>query len=128
MWQFFQDQFLGQALAIILPIIVTALLGWAAILYSRVTGKELEAKHREALQSALTNGLAWAIQQVLKGKLSPDGTVPEAKKAEVIAKAQEYVTTSVPDAVQKFNITQPTMDKLLTAKLPSSTPKSLTED
>lgn len=129
MWQFFQDQFMGQVLAVVIPIIVTALLGWAAILYSRITGKELEAKHREALQSALTNGLAWAIQQVLKGKLNADGTVPESKKAEVVAKAQEYVTTSVPDAVQKFNITQPTMDKLITAKLPvsNSPPKSLVE-
>lgn len=127
MWQFFQEQFVGQILAIVIPIIVTALLGWAAILYSRVTGKELEAKHREALQSALTNGVHWALQQVLNGKLSADGTVPQSKKAEVVAKAQEYVVTSVPDAVQKFKITQPTMEKLVESKLPISTPKSLVE-
>lgn len=127
MFQFFQDQIVGQILAVVIPIIVTALLGWAAVLYARITGKELEAKHREALQSALTNGISWAIQQVLNGKLNKDGTVPESAKDQVIAKAQQYVTTSVPDAVRKFQITQPTMEKLVTAKLPNSAPKSLTE-
>lgn len=119
-WQFFQDQILGQVLAILIPLIVTALLGWIAILYTRVTGKELEAKHRQALQSALDNGIRWAINQLLDGKLNPDGTVPKDQKAAVIATAQQYVTTSVPDAVKKFQITQPTMEKLLTAKLPTS--------
>lgn len=127
MWQFFQDQFMGQVLAVVIPIIVTALLGWAAILYSRITGQELEAKHREALQMALTNGIRWGIEQVLKGKLKADGTVPEADKPAVLARAQEYVTASVPDAVKKFQITQPTMDRLLEAKLPNSAPKSLVE-
>lgn len=119
-WQFFQDQILGQVLAVLIPLIVTALLGWIAVLYTRVTGKELEAKHRQALQSALDNGIRWAINQLLDGKLNPDGTVPKDQKAAVIATAQQYVTTSVPDAVKKFQITQPTMEKLLTAKLPTS--------
>lgn len=129
MIEFFQDQILGQVLAVVVPIIVTALLGWAAILYSRITGKELEAKHREALQMALTSGLNWAIQQVLNGKLSKDGTVPESAKPAVLAKAQEYVTKSVPQAVEHFKITQPTMDKLVESKMPVSSPaKSLTEN
>jgi len=128
MFEFFQDQIIGQVLAVLIPIIVTALLGWAAILYARITGKEMEAKHREALQMALTNGLNWAIQQVLNGKLNKDGTVPDSAKLSVIAAAQQYVTASVPDAVRKFEISQPTMEKLITAKLPSSTPKSLTEN
>lgn len=129
MFEFFQDQIIGQVLAVVIPIVVTALLGWAAVLYSRITGKELEAKHREALQMALTNGLNWAIQQVLNGKLNKDGTVPESAKVAVVAAAQQYVTTSVPDAVAKFQITQPTMEKLITAKMPTSAPaKSLTEN
>ena len=127
MFQFFQDQIVGQILAVVIPIIVTALLGWAAVLYARITGKELEAKHREALQMALTNGVNWAVQQILNGKLSKDGTIPEASKPAVVAKAQQYVTSSVPDAVRKFQISQPTMEKLIEAKLPSSAPKSLTE-
>lgn len=128
MFEFFQEQIIGQVLAVVIPIIVTALLGWAAILYARITGKELEAKHREALQMALTNGVNWAVQQILNGKLSKDGTVPEASKQAVVAKAQQYVTSSVPDAVRKFQISQPTMEKLIEAKLPSSAPKSLTEN
>lgn len=129
MFEFFQDQIIGQVLAVVIPIVVTALLGWAAVLYSRITGKELEAKHREALQMALTNGLNWAIQQVLNGKLNKDGTVPESAKVAVVAAAQQYVTTSVPDAVAKFQITQPTMERLITAKMPTSAPaKSFTEN
>lgn len=128
MFEFFQDQIIGQVLAVLIPIIVTALLGWAAILYARITGKEMEAKHRDALQMALTNGLNWAIQQVLNGKLNKDGTVPDNAKPAVVAKAQQYVTSSVPDAVRKFQISQPTMEKLIEAKLPTSAPKSLTEN
>jgi hypothetical protein len=128
LWDFIQSNIIAQVVAAILPLIVTALLTWAAILYARITGKELEAKHREALQSALTNGLNWAIQQVLSGKLSKDGTVPESQKAAVVAKAQQYVTSSVPDAVRKFQLSQTTMEKLIEAKLPNSAPKSLTEN
>jgi|SRR5215217_5688529 len=127
MFEFFQDQIIGQVLAVVIPIVVTVLLGWAAILYARITGKELEAKHREALQMALTSGMNWAIQQILNGKLNKDGTVPEASKQAVVAKAQQYVTSSVPDAVRKFEISQPTMEKLIEAKLPTSAPKSLVE-
>jgi len=128
LWDFIQSNIIAQVVAAILPLVVTALLTWAAILYARITGKELEAKHREALQSALTSGLNWAIQQVLNGKLNKDGTVPDNAKAQVLAKAQQYVTTSVPQAVQHFKISQPTMEKLVESKMPTSAPKSLTEN
>lgn len=128
LWDFIQANVATQVIGYVLPLLVTAILGWLAILYTRVTGKELEAKHREALQMALSNGLNWAIQQVLDGKLNKDGTVPASAKTAVIAKAQQYVTTSVPDAVRKFQITQPTMEKLIESKLPLSVPKSLTEN
>lgn len=119
-WDFVQSNIIAQIVAALIPVIVTALLTWAAVLYSRITGKELEAKHRQALQSALENGVKWAIQQILDGKLTKDGTIPANAKAQVVAKAQEYVTTSVPDAVAKFKISQPTMTKLVEAKLPIS--------
>lgn len=126
--EFLQDQFLGQVLSYVIPLVVAAILGWLVTLYARVTGKELEAKHREALQMALASGLNWAIQQVLNGKLNKDGTIPESAKPAVLAKAQQYVTTSVPQAVQHFKISQPTMEKLVESKMPVSVPaKSLTE-
>ncbi len=118
-WDFVQSNIIAQIVAALIPVIVTALLTWAAVLYSRITGKELEAKHRQALQSALENGVKWAIQQILDGKLTKDGTIPAN------AKAQEYVTTSVPDAVAKFKISQPTMTKLVEAKLPISAPEAV---
>lgn len=126
--EFLQEQFLGQVISYVAPLIVIAVLGWLASLYARVTGKELEAKHREALQLALTSGLNWAIQKVLDGKLNKDGTVPEGQKALVVAKAQEYVKTSVPDAVRHFGITPSTMDKLVESKLPTSAPASIYGD
>ncbi len=115
---FLRDQVLAQVLAYIIPIAVTAIIGWLAILYAKVTGKNLDAKNREALQSALENGVRFAINELLKGKLTPQGTVPEGDKAAVLATAKNYVATSVPGALKHFKVTNSTLDTLLTAKLP----------
>jgi len=123
LWDFFQEQLLWQVVGIVVPLVMTAAVGWAAVLYTRVTGKTLDEKNRLALQSALDNGIRWAIQQLLAGKLSPEGTVPAAKKDAVVAKATEYVRSSVPGAVDHFKIGTATMDKLVTAKLPIGGPR-----
>lgn len=125
MFDWIGDFFTAQVLGPIIGIVVTAIIGWLAALYARVTGKQLEAMHREALQSALENGMKWAIQQVLKGKLTPTGTVPEDAKAAVISKAQDYVVESVPDALRHFGLSKTGLTTLLTPKLPISPPESL---
>jgi hypothetical protein len=91
------------------------------VLYAKLTGKNLDAKNRDALQSALENGIRFAIQQLLDGKLSPQGTVPADKKAAVMATAKSYVASSVPGAVKHFNLTHGELDTLLVPHLPLST-------
>lgn len=118
-----RSQIMAQVLAYVIPILVTFILGWLAVLYAKLTGKNLDAKNRDALQSALENGIRFAIQQLLDGKLSPQGTVPADKKAAVMATAKSYVASSVPDAVKHFNLTHGELDTLLVPHLPLSTDK-----
>lgn len=114
----FKDQIMAQVLAYVIPIVVTALIGWAAVLYARLTGKELDAQNRDSLETALTNGIRWAIQELLKGKLNADGTVPEASKPAVIAAAKGYVKTSAPDAIRHFSMSEGKLDERVKSKLP----------
>ncbi len=114
----FREQILAQVLAYLVPIIVTAAVGWAAVLYSRVTGKELDKLNRDSIETALSNAVRWAIQQVLDGKLAPNGTVPEAQKATVVAVAKEYVKTSAPGAIRHFKMTEGKLEEKVQSKLP----------
>lgn len=109
-----------QVLGPLITLVVTAIVGWLAALYTRVTGANLEATHREALQSALTNGIRYAIQMVLEGKLNKDGTVPLSKRSAVLLEAKRYVMDSVPDALAHFKVSEGKLDELLTPKLPNT--------
>lgn len=75
------------ALADIATIVILALVGWCTQRFSAWTGIQIEAKHREALQSALANGARIAVE---------GGALPD------ISKAVDYVLKSVPDALAHF--------------------------
>lgn len=72
-------------LAILVPALITALFRWFQKL-----GLDIEATHRDALQSALTNA---ALIALAKGGLKPSAGA-----------AIDYVRASVPDAVKKFGL------------------------
>lgn len=114
----FREQILAQVLAYVIPIIVTLVIGWAGVLYAKLTGKELDKQNRDSLEAALTNGVRWAIQELLDGKLTPQGTVPEAKKAAVVAAAKQYVKTSAPGAIKHFKMSVGKLDERVKSKLP----------
>lgn len=115
--------FINEALNQFLPYIISGAIVWFGTLYQRWTGKQLEARHREALQSALENGVRGAIQKVLAGKLSADGTIPAEKRGLVLEAAADYVKGSVPSAVKKFKLTNRKLVDLLEPKLPLSIDK-----
>lgn len=100
-----------------LGLVITALLTWAANELHKRTGIDIEARHREALQSALLNGVRFALQ---KAGWLPDTPLP----ADLLAKASSYVGSSVPDALQHFSIDPATkagqamLERLLTPHLP----------
>jgi hypothetical protein len=67
--------------------IVTVIIGWLAAKAKTKWGIEIEARHREALHSALMTGVRHALSQGLKDR------------AAVALAAVEYVEASVPDAL-----------------------------
>lgn len=114
-----QPGFLSQLLVAAGPalgLVISALLAFAANELRKRTGIEVEAKHREALQSALLNGVLYALQKA--------GWVQGEPTDRLLPMARGYVQGSVPDALKKFGIDvatsagQAALDRLLTPKLP----------
>ncbi len=112
-----------QIVAAVLPalgLVITALLTWATNELRRRTGIVVEANHRAALQSALMNGILFALQK--SGWVA--GQPVTSAMMEV---ARGYVETSVPDALRQFGIDprdphgRAMLDRLLTPKLPVAT-------
>jgi hypothetical protein len=65
---------------------------------------DVEARHREALQSALTNGAMLALSRGYTGKIAADAVI-------------DYVLDSVPDAVKNLKPTDKRLHDLALAKL-----------
>lgn len=69
--------------------LVTGIVGFLAVQFTRFTGIQIEARDREAFQSALRNGALLALSKGLSG-------TPAA------ALVQGYVQSSVPDALRRL--------------------------
>lgn len=114
-----EPTFVQQLVAATLPALglaITALLTWAASEFKKRTGIDIEARHREALQSALMNGILYAMQKA--------GWVPGQPTTHLLGDARTYVERSVPEALRQFGIDTVTttgraaLDRLLTPHLP----------
>jgi len=71
----------------LIAALATAIIGWLAAQVKARWGLEIEARHREALHSALMTGVMHALSEGVQGRAA-------------IAKATvDYVHTSVPDAL-----------------------------
>jgi hypothetical protein len=82
--------------------VMLAVLSLAYRRFSAWTGIQIEARHREALQSALANGIRSAMQP--GGQLDVD---------RVIDDAMGYVERSVPDALAHFKVGHNRLRELL---------------
>lgn len=108
----------------VVGLVITAILGWLATLYARITGKQLEANDRSALQSALENGVRLGLQFILKRYVNIDITrLTNEQKTDVLSTAASYVQKSVPDAVKNFGLTTQRIQELAQPKLPVLTPE-----
>lgn len=96
----------------IVSIIVAAAVAWASKKFHDLTGIEIEAKHREALQSALLNGANLIMAKYPKGGVSFD------TQNEQLSVAIRYVLNSVPDAVEHFKLTPDFIGEMVKAKIP----------
>ncbi len=88
----------------ILGLVVTAVIGWAATAARKRWGIEIEAKHREALQSAVLTGARLAMQRQMTA----------SKAVELIL---GYVEASVPDALRALRPREDVLSNLARAKL-----------
>lgn len=71
----------------LLALLLSLAIGWLSLQAHRYLGVQVEARHREALHSAIMTG----IRRNLAGDLS---------REQIIQEALRYVRTSVPDAVR----------------------------
>lgn len=98
----------------VVSVFATAIVGWLAELLRRKFNLDIDAAHREALQTALTNGAGLLI-----GKA---GSAIAGKKLDLksaaLAEAVNYVLQAVPDAIRYFGITPEAVAEKLQAKLP----------
>jgi uncharacterized membrane protein len=97
----------------IVSVVATTIAGWLAELLRRKFHLDIEASHREALQTALTNGAGLLIAK-LGGALA--GRKLDLKSV-VLAEAVNYVLQSVPDAVRHFGVTPEAIAEKVLAKL-----------
>ena len=89
----------------LLAAILTLIIGWLAAQARARWGIEIEARHREALHSALMTGVRHALARGIDER-------------DAMAKAAvEYVRTSVPDALRALKPGQQQLVEMAEAKL-----------
>ncbi|MBX3514307.1 MAG: hypothetical protein KIT15_06175 [Xanthobacteraceae bacterium] len=101
-------------LVAVVSVLATAIVGWLAELLRRKFNLDIDAAHRDALQTALTNGAGLLIG---KAGSALAGKKLDLKSA-VLAEAVNYVLQAVPDAIRHFGITPEAVAEKLQAKLP----------
>ncbi len=102
---------LSEIYAAVLPLLLSLLAAWLAKVMAgaadeakRRWGIEIEARHREALHSALMSGIRAALNRGLTGPAAIDSAV-------------KYATQSVPDALARLNPDARVLARLAASKL-----------
>ncbi|ACM03852.1 hypothetical protein [Cereibacter sphaeroides] len=85
-------------------VALTALIGFATVRFQRWTGIQIEARHREALHSAIMTAARLAVAR---------GFAPDEAADFVLS----YVRNSVPDALKRLAPPAETFDALVRSKL-----------
>nr|WP_321336603.1 hypothetical protein [Breoghania sp.] len=97
----------------VLGVAVTALIGWLANLLKNKLGLDIEAKHRDALHSALMTAVNYGLSKAGDKLSSASVDVKSAAIAEML----DYVMGAVPDAIAYFGLTPEWLETMLEAKL-----------
>lgn len=93
-------EILNNLLEVLMPIltfVATIVIPAVGIKLMQKWGIDIEANHRDALQSALRNAAIIAVAKLSPSKGNDIASVP-------VSVAVEYVKSSVPDAVKKFDL------------------------
>lgn len=105
-------------------ILITAILGWLAAQLKMKTGIDIEARHREALQTALTNAAGLALSKL--GDTAKDTKIDV--RSPIIRDSILYVNKAVPDAVKNFGLSPDQLAEKLVAKIGLALAPSKVED
>lgn len=107
------------AWAVLEPAILTgvaAAVGWATVKWHQWTGYQIEARHREALQSALGNGVRAGLHALRQQR--GYALVTSTTTGPLLDYAQAYVEQSVPGAIKHFSLTPERIRELAVPHLP----------
>lgn len=88
----------------LLGVLLTGIIGWAAAAVRKKWGIEIEARHREAMHSALLTGAQLAMKNELTGKAAIDLVL-------------RYIKQSVPDAIGSLKPSPDVLTDLAKAKI-----------
>ena len=112
--------FLTELYATVLPLLLSAIAAWLARALITAAGEakrrwgiEIEARHREALHSALMSGITAALNRGLAGQQAVDAAI-------------SYAARSVPDALAKLEPDAAVLAELTVAKLRLAQPPLIT--
>ncbi|WP_201829522.1 hypothetical protein [Microvirga zambiensis] len=92
---------------------VVGILTWLTNIVKQWTGIQIEAKHREALHSAMMTGVAAALA---KGRLKASEVSIDAKSV-IIKEAVEWAQRSVPDALNALGASPSALAELAASKI-----------
>lgn len=95
-------------------VVLSVLLSYGIGIAAKKFKIEIEAKHREALQSALQNAIGFGLKKA--GDAGRDLAKIDTRN-EVLAAGVNYVVASVPGALTKLNVDNTRLRQLLEAKL-----------
>ena len=88
--------------------LLSAMIGWAAMAAQRKWGLDVEARHREALHSALMTGARMALDRALSPASATDLAI-------------SYARVSVPDAIKALRPSGEVLVNLARAKIAEAT-------
>jgi cytochrome bd-type quinol oxidase subunit 2 len=94
-------------------VFVSAVVLWLAATMKAKLNIDIEAKHREALQAALTNAAGLVINRA--GGMA--GAIALPGRSALIVEGVDYVVQSAPDALKHFGITPEAAGEVLKQKL-----------
>lgn len=93
----------------VVSAVASVAIAWLSIQANRKWGVEIDAKHREALHSALETGARKAA-----AKYVPTGIHIDSKPvAEIVA----WAAKSTPDAIKHFGVSPETLAEMAVAKM-----------
>lgn len=88
----------------VLSVVVTAAISVAAARFTQLTGVQIEARHREALHSALMTAARVAVERNFSG-------------ANAVSFVEDYARRSVPDAIRALAPSPTTLEALARSKI-----------